>query len=301
MQDDASCLLLPAPQTTTTMAKTHQFTLGNFTCIALQDSSRKVAVNQEFPHIKQDELVAAMKRCGYPNPEIEVGANALLVDTREKKVLIDTGRGTDQLLESLAEAGIDPSDIDMVVITHGDGDHIGGIQHFLDAEFIVPQHAWDLWTSPEGFQQMIDEFVKVFEPMVPPDRMVKALAGRKMYGQEMLPVLQPQMHMLADEEEFLSGFRFVSTPGHRSDHFAVEIQSEGQTLLHVSDAFRHCFQATHPEWYSTYDSHPEQMTESVKKIVERGKQQNALFFAAHLTFPGLAKIEEDGEMRLYCD
>ena len=46
--------------------------------------------------------------------------------------LFDTGleRTTDALVEGIAEVGVEP---ERVVITHGDGDHIGGFDHVVDA------------------------------------------------------------------------------------------------------------------------------------------------------------------------
>lgn len=58
---------------------------------------------------------------------------ACVVESFEKTILFDTGTSGPILLNNLAALGIDPAQIDTVIISHGDWDHIGGMWSFLDA------------------------------------------------------------------------------------------------------------------------------------------------------------------------
>jgi 7,8-dihydropterin-6-yl-methyl-4-(beta-D-ribofuranosyl)aminobenzene 5'-phosphate synthase len=58
---------------------------------------------------------------------------ACVIEGFEKTILFDTGTSGPILMNNLAVLGFDPSQIDVVVISHGDWDHIGGIWTFLDA------------------------------------------------------------------------------------------------------------------------------------------------------------------------
>jgi len=57
---------------------------------------------------------------------------ACVVEGFEKTILFDTGTSGPILLSNLAALGFDPAQIDCVIISHGDWDHIGGIWSFLD-------------------------------------------------------------------------------------------------------------------------------------------------------------------------
>ncbi|MFO7944314.1 MAG: MBL fold metallo-hydrolase [Anaerolineales bacterium] len=57
---------------------------------------------------------------------------AALVEYKEETVLFDTGASGSLLLTNMKEMGIDPQDIDKVVLSHAHGDHIGGLQAILD-------------------------------------------------------------------------------------------------------------------------------------------------------------------------
>lgn len=57
--------------------------------------------------------------------------NACLIEGEEETILFDTGGDGSILLSNLKELGIDSSDIDVVVLSHIHGDHIGGLWEFL--------------------------------------------------------------------------------------------------------------------------------------------------------------------------
>ncbi len=129
-----------------------------------------------------------------------------------------------------------------------------------------------------------------------PGFVAKGVQYREHYGAIKLPSLKDRIILVKEEEEFLPGIRFVGTSGHRSDHFTVEIHSDGATLLHIADGFRHMVQAQHPDWYSRFDSYPDQMAESLTMILQRAEKKKALLFGSHFMFPGLATFE-DGKVR----
>ncbi len=58
---------------------------------------------------------------------------ACVVEGFEKTILFDTGTSGPILMNNLAVLGFDPAQIDSVIISHGDWDHLGGLWTFLDA------------------------------------------------------------------------------------------------------------------------------------------------------------------------
>lgn len=57
--------------------------------------------------------------------------NAVLIATEKTRVLIDAGLSAREIVRRLALVGIDPSDLDGIVITHEHSDHIGGLRNLL--------------------------------------------------------------------------------------------------------------------------------------------------------------------------
>ncbi len=81
------------------------------------------------------------------------GVNAYLVTTELGHVLVDTGmRGQRKIIaEKLAAAGVTPESLKLIVITHGDMDHIGSAAH-LSREFGAPigMNAGDIGMTRDG-------------------------------------------------------------------------------------------------------------------------------------------------------
>jgi 7,8-dihydropterin-6-yl-methyl-4-(beta-D-ribofuranosyl)aminobenzene 5'-phosphate synthase len=57
----------------------------------------------------------------------------MVIETEEATVLFDTGEDGEILLDNMAKLGFDPQEIDVVVISHLHGDHIGGLRGLLDS------------------------------------------------------------------------------------------------------------------------------------------------------------------------
>src|SRR4029450_7512929 len=54
--------------------------------------------------------------------------NAALVETPKTRLLIDGGLSARQLVERLRLCGLNPLEIDGVLLTHEHGDHVGGLE-----------------------------------------------------------------------------------------------------------------------------------------------------------------------------
>ncbi len=115
-------------------SKTCRFKLGNFECFIINDHSSTNTAYQLIVNANQELLERVASEIDLNPDKIPVDYNCLLVNTGDQNVLIDTGFGRrfEGLLHpGLKFLGFDPGDIDVIIITHSDYDHIGGI---LDKE-----------------------------------------------------------------------------------------------------------------------------------------------------------------------
>ena len=182
---------------------------------------------------------------GWPEP---IGSNAYLVDDGEL-TLVDAGLpvGRRSLAGEITAAGHDPTDLDRVLLTHYDVDHVGGLRVIDDD---VPTYLG----SPD---------VSLLEgswapPLSHPKGPYHRLASRvySLSSRELRPVL---------DREAIGGFRALLTPGHNPGH-VVYVHDALRTaflgdLVHASgDGF-----GTTP-WLDTYDTG--RGRESIRRVAD---------------------------------
>ncbi|MDY7107091.1 MAG: MBL fold metallo-hydrolase [Planctomycetota bacterium] len=98
-----------------------------------QDSHEPAAAQESQPSTPGDEIVL---RIVYDNNPHQEGLKTAwgfgcVITGCEKTILFDTGGEGDILLRNMNKCGIDPREIDAVVLSHIHGDHTGGLDAFL--------------------------------------------------------------------------------------------------------------------------------------------------------------------------
>ena len=90
----------------------------------------------------------------------------------------------------------------------------------------------------------------------------------------------------------------VPIPGHTVGQIAVELDSNGEKLLHVADAAHHTFPLAYPQFAPKFDYDKAQASETRRAIFERAADDDTLFSAYHFSFPGVGRIvRQDDRLR----
>jgi glyoxylase-like metal-dependent hydrolase (beta-lactamase superfamily II) len=222
---------------------------------------------------------------------IPISVNCLLVRTGDRNVLIDAGLGKrphpreneGKLLQTLGSAGLTAGEIDDVIITHSDRDHIGGLLDeegepvFPNATYTLSANSWSYWSTEEGRS-------KIAALHGWPEERIDSVWGT--YATVQNRVTAEGYHV-----EFIPGFRMVPAPGHRYDHDILEIEAAGEKLIHLADSLIHPVMMSHRDWYYSYDVEPERALETKERLLEWCASENALVMATHFPFPGLGHVE----------
>jgi glyoxylase-like metal-dependent hydrolase (beta-lactamase superfamily II) len=224
------------------------------------------------PHVQRDA-----------EGRVAIGLTCLLVQAGDRRILIDTGFGArpdnpavGHLAEGLAQLGLSAADIDLVVVSHPHGDHIGGATTGAGAEAHVSYPGARYWLSRADW----DHFT---HPDVLPQRV-----GLE---DKLLPLAKAERLDLADgEQEIAPGVRLLPLPGHTPGHMGVVFTTGQEMAIYVGDMVHHPLQIDHPDWCPTFDALPPLSRETRRKLIERARREHALVLSYHFPFPGIGRV-----------
>lgn len=108
---------------------------------------------------RKGELVYRYESYGEPDAAVEMAYYFWLLRRPGETVLVDTGfdpavgtrRGrtcTWPPIDALRSLGVEPEDVDTVVLTHFHYDHTGNLDAFPRAQIVAPRKEFDFWTGP---------------------------------------------------------------------------------------------------------------------------------------------------------
>lgn len=266
--------------------QTHRFQVGDFTCIAICDEGVPDTIQGLYANVSADDLASAARSLGYDIDSFPMSCTPLFVDTGTQRVLIDAGRpqleagGDGYLLRGLDAAGIALDSIDVVMLTHGHGDHIGGLtdangrHYYANARYLMWKAEWDYWTDEATLAQLDTK---------------RAAARRASFG-----AMADRVELLTTEGEIAPGIRCVPMLGHTPGHCGVLIESRGERLLDIVDAIHTPMQMQHPDWHCRFDVAPAVAVETRRAVFAQAAADNLLTLGFHLPFPSLGHVVADG-------
>lgn len=234
---------------------------------------------------------------------IQMEARALLLKSKDRNVLIDTGNGGDfiakygdklgakfaelysidssgpSLKKSLSSHGLSFSDITDVILTHLHFDHAGGATSAIDNK-IKP-------TFPHAKYYVQTENLKTAQH---PNVREKA----SYLSPNFQPLLDAGVLTLVDgpTKNLLPNISVWVSNGHTTGQQVVIVEDESQKLIYCGDVIA---TSTHVRsaWVMGYDLHPLVVIEEKAQLLKSAAEKNTYFFFEHDPYCDVATVEPD--------
>ncbi len=228
---------------------------------------------------------------GAHRPNFLLSINAFLVYSGDRLALVETGSGTylgseaGHLMRNLIAAGVSPSDIDTILLTHMHPDHSAGLTdratgnpYYSNAELVVHENEPRHWFD-DGAMSRATEREK--------DYMFQQARDQT------APYLD-RMRTFTDGDVF-PGVTAIPCPGHTPGHTSYLIESGGERLLIWGDTVHMPeVQVPRPEVSMVVDMDPSGAEASRRRTFDMVAQERMLVTGMHLHFPGFGHIDRDG-------
>lgn len=269
----------------------YEMILGDIKITALSDGS----INQELKNLltnTTDEEIDHLTSENFQDDENQASVNAYLFRLDGKLIMVDAGTSDlygpslGFLPENLRKAGYDPTEIDVILITHIHTDHTGGLMFdgtmvFPNATVYISKPELDYWLSERIYNSASEAKKKYFDQ------------ARK----KVLPYHEKgKIKTFKFGEELFPGLTALSAVGHTPGHTFYQLVSQQDRIMFWGDLLHSsAVQFPNPDVTIVYDVDPSQAALTRKKAFTDAAKNKYWIAADHLSFPGIGHIKSNGK------
>ena len=267
-----------APMLGPSATRYNRFTLGSFEVTTLLSNS----FPRPDPHsifglnVSADEFAQVSEAANLPTDQARFFFTPTVVNTGTELVLFDTGLSSTDIIGSLEAAGYTPDQIDVVVITHMHGDHIGGLMRdgaatFPKARYVTGAVEYDAWDAMDN-----EKFISNMKP------------------------LSDKATLVEPNATVVPGITAVESFGHTPGHMTYMIDSNGQQLLIAADFANHyVWSLAHPSWEVKFDMDKEAAAATRVRLLDMMATDRVPFVGYHMPWPAVGYVEKRGDGYIY--
>jgi len=270
----------------------YRFKLGSIEATVISDGPLNFPdAGKLFTRAPDAEIRKLLADEFLPTDAVRMEQNLLILNTGDKIILFDTGMlsmkpnpslPSGRILQSMAEAGIKPEDVDAIVLTHLHIDHAGGImsadgktRNFPNAQIFTTEADFNFWQS----EKLIGS---------------PAESSRNTVLKNIVPN-KDRLVMVKDGQEILPGIQAIASHGHTVGHMSYMITSGGKSLCLTGDIAHHSILLRRPKMGIGFDTDQEAASASRIKMCEMLASQKIPALIFHLPWPGIGHIAKEGE------
>jgi glyoxylase-like metal-dependent hydrolase (beta-lactamase superfamily II) len=225
-----------------------------------------------------------------PTDKLNISFTPLVVNTGSKVILIDTGFADNggptngRLVAQLKAAGIQPEQVDEILISHYHGDHISGLRA-KDGKLVYPNA--QIFISEVEWNHVMDDARMAAMP--------ENARGGFMNARRVFSPIAADVKKFKWGSEPTTGITAIDASGHTPGHTAFVIASSNSKLMYVADTTNTpVLFARNPDWSLVFDEDGPKAVQTRRRILDMAAADKLQLSFYHANFPATGFVTRRG-------
>lgn len=269
--------------------------VGDIDVLVISDGVLPITASTLATNAPPPELAGWLADMFLPPDVLDWALNVVVVRSGGRTILVDAGLGLEfpgfpragQMATRLHAAGIDPSAVTDVVLTHMHMDHVGGLladglkaSLRPDVRIHAAAAEAEFWEAPDFTRTVMPE---------PVPEVLRSVAAR------FLDEYRGKLRTFENEYEVAPGVLISRTGGHTPGHSIVRLESRGERLTFAGDAvFAPGFD--NPQWHNGFEHDPDEAARVRVRLLRELAATGESLIATHLPFPSICRVAAAGDV-----
>ncbi|MCA3364191.1 MAG: MBL fold metallo-hydrolase [Roseomonas sp.] len=281
----------PAPAPQTQAPGFYRFKVGSFTVTTVHDGFVARPLEGFVRNAPLAEVQGVLRDAFLPTDRMVIPYTVTFLDTGRDLIVFDSGNGVTpagstigRMIANMQAAGIDPTKVTRVVMSHFHGDHVNGLLNaeglaaFPNAEVIVPEAEIAWWgdaanetRSPEGQRANFANSARRLAPYA------------------------ARLRRIGPDAEVVPGVRSVAAYGHTPGHTCYHVADGADQMMFVADTTnRPELLARRPEFHIIFDFDAVAAEATRRRIYDRVATDRIRITGYHFPFPANGYLAKEG-------